>query len=293
MTDEIFFDGVQYILAADAGKNTGLTRDYVTRLCREDKVSGKQVGKNWYVSQPALQSFLLIKEHEQAIRSEELADKLAREYQAVQNQRSFPVKPNTPKPHPFSGNQYAPLNAPQSGASGEHSAAQNVLAASSPINPAIEFAHKLTALVVALALTLGTYAMVDTKFAQYAEETMQNTFALVSNPARVLSLGENIKGQLAAAALDPSGTFTGMMSNLARSFNSGVDNLARSFNSTVDNSIYAIAFPDSLTQLPNSFSGTRGTVAVSVSPYSPNGTSTTSPTLSASSSPWEEYQKTS
>ena len=302
MTDEIFFDGVQYLSAKDAGRRAGFVRDYVARLCREGKIVGKQVGKNWYVSWPAFQSFLLTQAHANSSRSEELAQQRIREYRTVQH-RHGPSVPNghnkvldLKKPpsnlrehmaralaRPQANQQISWLGLPTSNLSAQSASMPGMgdaalrLAAHSPlISPALEFLHKLTALVVALALTLGTYALVDTKFAHYAEETMKSTVASVSNPTPILSIGENLKGELAAVALDPAGAFTDAMSNLARSF-----------NSTVDGFVYAIAFPDSLVPAQNSSPGStaRGTVAVSVSPYRPLNAPQSGASATSSGSP--------
>ncbi|HXK39008.1 MAG TPA: helix-turn-helix domain-containing protein, partial [Candidatus Paceibacterota bacterium] len=90
MTDEISFDGVRYISASDAAHSAGLTRDYIARLCRGNKVRGKQIGKNWYVSKESMDSFLLKQEHEHVARNEELARKRAEEYQnALQQQEGM------------------------------------------------------------------------------------------------------------------------------------------------------------------------------------------------------------
>ena len=45
-TNGIFPDGVKYISATDADKNTGLTRGDIARLCTEKRVCGRQIGEN-------------------------------------------------------------------------------------------------------------------------------------------------------------------------------------------------------------------------------------------------------
>ena len=81
-------DGVKYIAAADAAKESGLTRDYIARLCREEKVTGVFAGNIWYVDVRSLQSFLITQEFEKRKRHEALARRRAREYRrdtVVQN----------------------------------------------------------------------------------------------------------------------------------------------------------------------------------------------------------------
>ncbi|RJQ33330.1 hypothetical protein C4568_04795, partial [Candidatus Parcubacteria bacterium] len=81
MSDEIFFDGVQYTSAAFAAREVARTRDYIARLCKDGKVRGKRVGKNWYVHLAELKSFLVEQERAIAERREEMSRERAREYQ--------------------------------------------------------------------------------------------------------------------------------------------------------------------------------------------------------------------
>ena len=46
MNEPTFFDGIPFYTAADAGVISDLSRDYIARLCRENKIVGKRVGKN-------------------------------------------------------------------------------------------------------------------------------------------------------------------------------------------------------------------------------------------------------
>src|SRR3989344_2032937 len=59
MSDEIFFDGKRYISAHDAASSSDLTRDYIARLCRDGRVTGRRIGKNWYVEHASLKDFLI------------------------------------------------------------------------------------------------------------------------------------------------------------------------------------------------------------------------------------------
>ena len=58
MSDEIFFNGVRFISAQEAGEISNFTRDYVARLCRDGRVRGRRVGKNWYVDESALKELI-------------------------------------------------------------------------------------------------------------------------------------------------------------------------------------------------------------------------------------------
>src|SRR3989344_5908011 len=80
MSDEIFFDGKRYISANEAGISAGFTRDYVARLCRDGKISGRRVGTHWYVEQASLKDFLVTQEYAKSRRSESLTEERIREY---------------------------------------------------------------------------------------------------------------------------------------------------------------------------------------------------------------------
>ena len=72
MSDEIYLDGVRYISAGDSAALSGFTRDYIARLCKDGKISGRRVGKQWYANLESLQKFILGQEHARARRREEL-----------------------------------------------------------------------------------------------------------------------------------------------------------------------------------------------------------------------------
>ena len=80
MSDEIFFDGIRHISANDAAASSGFTRDYIARLCRDGKVRGRRIGKNWYVDHNSFQSFLVGQEYAKSRRNESLVQERRREY---------------------------------------------------------------------------------------------------------------------------------------------------------------------------------------------------------------------
>ena len=58
MNTPISINGGQYISAIEAAQKTGFVRDYIARLCREGKVRGTQIGKNWFVDPHSLDAFI-------------------------------------------------------------------------------------------------------------------------------------------------------------------------------------------------------------------------------------------
>jgi hypothetical protein len=97
MTEELFFEGARYISAAEAAGTSNLTRDYIARLAREGKLAGKQVGRQWYVSQESLHTFLVTQEYANAQRRDALVRERQQEYglsngSGSTEQQGFPKK---------------------------------------------------------------------------------------------------------------------------------------------------------------------------------------------------------
>ena len=92
MSDEIFFNGAKFISANDASSASGLTRDYIARLCRDRKVIGRRVGKNWYVSEPSLKKFLVHREYTASSRSASLSEVRRQEYHGDVAPQPLPAK---------------------------------------------------------------------------------------------------------------------------------------------------------------------------------------------------------
>src|SRR3990167_10423398 len=80
MSDEITIDGITYVSTGDASIHLGLSRDYIARLCRDGKVRGRRIGKNWYVDHNSFQSFLVGQEYAKSRRNESLVQERRREY---------------------------------------------------------------------------------------------------------------------------------------------------------------------------------------------------------------------
>jgi hypothetical protein len=50
----IEIDGVLYVPAIEAGRESGLTGDYIARLARSGRIPARRLGRNWYVDQHAM-----------------------------------------------------------------------------------------------------------------------------------------------------------------------------------------------------------------------------------------------
>src|SRR3989344_2766168 len=206
MSDEIFFDGKRYISAHDAAASADLTRDYIARLCRDGRVAGRRIGKNWYVDHASLKDFLITQEFAKSRRSESLVEERAREYHG--SVVADGVRRNAPVPAPLRtlASPAAPAPVPRviSGRADEiknklagavaaqtrNGHGQAKLLSSMPggfahaaltgahipvyaLTPLTEFLHKVTALALSLMLAFGTYAAVDPAYARFAADSVR------------------------------------------------------------------------------------------------------------------------
>lgn len=56
--DELEFDGARYIAAKRAAREHGYTSDYLGQLIRGGKLTGRKVGRAWYVEESSLKAYL-------------------------------------------------------------------------------------------------------------------------------------------------------------------------------------------------------------------------------------------
>ena len=69
------------ITTKDAGELSGYTSDYLARLVRSGKIVGKRIGHSWLIDKTSLTHFLGNQENNKIVRSRELAQTRAKEYQ--------------------------------------------------------------------------------------------------------------------------------------------------------------------------------------------------------------------
>src|SRR3989338_8581309 len=280
MNDEIFFDGVRYVSAGQAASFLGITRDYVARLCKEAKLAGRRVGREWYVSNDSLRSFLVDQEYTKARRREDLAE--TRRHEDQVNSQNGGHTAGTVAPYASvvassAAQHRAPATVPPPAAASQTPYAHQALAhamkkqahniiSSEPLaaagslrvpvhalTPSMDILHRLVALMVAVLFTAGTYAFID---AEYARITLRDTPGIAS------SIVESARTQLAAVAENPPRAFGDMFARLARAVNERVNAF-----------VYSIAFPDSL--VPRySANASGGAVSVRVSAGTPPSAST-------------------
>src|SRR3989344_973628 len=169
MSNEIFFDGKQYISANEASSRSGLTRDYVGRLCREGKMSGKRIGKNWYVENASLRSFLVGQEYNKSLRRESLARERTQESRAA--------------------------DAPSSPGAAQRSAAENTASASHAVQQPEEYSARTLSRPLAVSPMYGKLA---TAVAQAGTRVTDNAANIAASPSGVADAAIRMAAQGAA-----------------------------------------------------------------------------------------------
>ena len=305
MSDEIFFDGKRYISAHDAASSSNLTRDYIARLCRDGRLAGRRIGKNWYVEHASLTTFLVTQEFAKSTRNESLTRERTREYHGDAESQFIKKTPSPGTPAvpvavqaavfpaaPYVSrvissrageikNKLAAAVAAQTGdgvgqakylfsAPGglAHAALSTAHVPAYALSPITEFFHKVTALALAAMLTFGTYAAVDSAYARFASNSVQeNVNAALDSYQRATvgglgAVAYRAQTHVAAAAEDPGGTFASLVSFIPRA----TADFARLLNTKINGAFYAVAFPGSLTE--------KSVVAIQVTPYQPTASPT-------------------
>ncbi|TSC87231.1 MAG: cell wall surface anchored protein [Parcubacteria group bacterium Gr01-1014_8] len=284
MSDEIFFDGVRYISAQEAATSLGFSRDYIARLARIGKVKGRQIGKNWYVEFRSVQTFVLEQEYLQGKRRKELAEKRVFEYRkqvgSTDERSSDIVAPvifaDAVSVSAKQNKRHAAIKAMLARAMSRR-ADLKVLAHANRVHtpsffsvtPAVEFLHKLTALITAFVLTFGAYAFVNADYAHFALDSIRSASrSVVAVPKLVWGgdaarWGSDTGAQLAAVALQ-----TAQSANQAESsITSFMSSAARNFNLHVNDLLYGVIYPNIPGMGSFAFSSARGRVDIQIVPY--------------------------
>src|SRR3989344_5429556 len=260
MSDEIFFDGNRYISAGEAASQADLTRDYLARLCKERKILGRRIGKQWYVNQDSLRSFILEQSFDREKRRQHLAESRKREYSSgsAEVPKAVPVL-SSRSTHVHDAFRAAIARMPAESAVHAARAIASTpiqaisLAKHGSVHPAVPFVdsvHKMFAGLIALLFVVGTYAFVDAQYARIAERSATFGDAIFSSMTH----------QLAAVSENPTATLSNIPNALAT--------FARTLNRRVDSFVYGTMFPVRIAKTSRASS-----VAVRVVPRSAPGSS--------------------
>ncbi|MEK9154190.1 MAG: helix-turn-helix domain-containing protein, partial [Patescibacteria group bacterium] len=222
MSDPIIFDGIKYLSANDAAVEASLTRDYITRLCKEGRLLGKRIGRQWYISKASLGSFILEQSFDREKRRGILAESRKRTYGSEAQIPVAASDPSSRSRHVHDALRSAMARVPINSAS--HTAR---VITSVPINaisfvkhgsipavsPFVDAVHKIFAGFIALLFIVGTYTFVDAEYARIAK--------------RPAIFGEVLRSamthQFAAVSENPTVAFSNIFATLARTLNHRVD----------------------------------------------------------------------
>lgn len=81
MSGSLGIDGKKLEDIKVAALQTGYSRDYITKLAREQKIFASQIGRQWYVDLASLQNYATAMAAEQKTRQQKLSDERKRERQ--------------------------------------------------------------------------------------------------------------------------------------------------------------------------------------------------------------------
>jgi len=81
----IEIDGVRHAAAAILAAKSGYSRDYIARLARQRRISGRQLGRDWYIDELSFWHFFIQQKAHRAQQRILLASVRRREYQTAQS----------------------------------------------------------------------------------------------------------------------------------------------------------------------------------------------------------------
>src|SRR3989344_3791493 len=90
---EIYFEGKKFLSSRRAAELTGYSNDYLARLCRSGKLSGKIVGKSWYIAESSLPHFLFENTLQKKQQNQELSERRKDEYGSQFLSSESPISP--------------------------------------------------------------------------------------------------------------------------------------------------------------------------------------------------------
>jgi|GEM_PF-3223859 len=234
MGNFVYVDRARYIAVADAASAANLSSDYVARLCREQKVASTRVGKHWFVSEESLKAFIDRQKQKDEQRRDELAAERRMEYHLAASAGLHRLKPEA---------GVASTLAARAAFVGSHEATSGVPAYM--IHPALDFLHKVTALITALSLVFGTYAFADRETAREVivgvQQRSQQIHSALSREF-LSALVVDARNVFAMAVTDPHTAVATSQVAMTAAAGGTVDGLARRWNVFVDTIIFGAMF---------------------------------------------------
>ncbi|PIR83523.1 hypothetical protein COU18_03840, partial [Candidatus Kaiserbacteria bacterium CG10_big_fil_rev_8_21_14_0_10_51_14] len=292
MSEEIFFDGRRYISANEAASSVGFTRDYIARMCRQGKIKSRRVAKNWYVDYGSFQDFLITRTHSKSLRQESLKQERVEEYRkgissfipaqivhtaSLGSERANEVhKLLSNALTSRVGKSIEPVSHLSHVPAGFTQTALFSHVPGSVLSPFTEFLHKAIALVSALLLTFGTYAIADQRHARFVLDSVQENIYAVRDAYHavtgggIAALTQRAETHIVAVAQNPVSAYESMRVALRETVPSTISYSSQVANVSFSTLRDLIATP--IERLRTGWAALRnrgGNVSVSIVPYTP------------------------
>ncbi|MBV22007.1 MAG: hypothetical protein CMI57_00715, partial [Parcubacteria group bacterium] len=193
MDNELLFNNKKYFSSGYAGKISGYTNDYVARLARQGKVSGRMVGRTWYVEEKSLNDFVEQNKLQKKQLHKNLSSKRIQDYKYSKSDKEIKKKMQSV----LSGLSKVPeLYYKYSKSDKEiKKKMQSVLSGLSKVPELFkyEFVKKTIAVTIALAVVTGGYFVKDTDIAKAGYEKVSNAAILSLNAIAEFDMSEFAK----------------------------------------------------------------------------------------------------
>ncbi|MCR4323078.1 MAG: helix-turn-helix domain-containing protein, partial [Candidatus Azambacteria bacterium] len=177
------------ITTKEASELFGYTSDYLSRLIRSGKISGKRIGHNWLIEKKSLAQFLDKQGNHKIARARTLASERAEEYRAHRSLLHRTTKALT-TPLPIAPFGIGPIGHPMSDRNiGKSSLRSHALALSAALLVVVSGAF------VAHASAIPQFAMSAAEFARTVAFGFTETFGDI--PARIVARIDTAKNQTA------------------------------------------------------------------------------------------------
>lgn len=218
MEDKIYFEHVAYISSNEAADCFGVTRDYITKLCRDGKIISRQVGKKWYVAETPFKEYLLHHLYTKSARRESLTKTRVKEYHDGSASQQFKITRipiRTPRTEqeaalrddpsvPFqkrmtdalisqtteTAQEISPYMNVPSGIT--HAALQATHIPIYTITPVAEILHKFSALFLSLLFLMCAYGLIHPTYTHTVLANIGNGADLIASPQGLAVASENM-----------------------------------------------------------------------------------------------------
>ena len=89
MPEGVFLNNIKYLSFKEAGSYASYTHDYVSRLCREGRIPGRQVGRVWYVEAEPFSAFLDQQKDKKNENNKSLSKECKRTYNDIASEKEL------------------------------------------------------------------------------------------------------------------------------------------------------------------------------------------------------------